>query len=146
MILKQVIHYPDTNSVEATWVDASGKQVKCHSYADVQMDALAADLGSDAAEYADLIATVTAGIKPYIAPPPVVPASLTMRQARLALLDAGLLDAVQAGVSAMPQSAQIEWEFAATVDRASPLVSTLSAALGLDDAALDALFVSGATL
>ena len=146
MKLKQVTHYPDTNSVEATWVDTDGNQAKCHSYADVQMDMLQADLGADAADYADMIATVTAGIKPYIAPSPVIPASLTMRQARLALLSAGLLDAVQSGVSAMPKAAQIEWEFAATVDRTSPLVATLAASLGLTSEALDALFTAGAAL
>lgn len=75
-----------------------------------------------------------------------VPQQVTMRQARLALLGAGLLDTVQAGVSAMPQTAQIEWEFAATVERTSPLVATLAAALGLDDVALDALFEAGVAL
>ena len=60
MILKQVIRYPDTNSVEATWVDEEGNNVRCHSYADVQMDMLRADLGEDVAEYAELIATVEA--------------------------------------------------------------------------------------
>ena len=69
-----------------------------------------------------------------------------MRQARLALLDAGLLDAVNAGIGAMPQAVQIEWEFAATVDRASHLVATLAGALELDDAALDTLFTQGASL
>ena len=75
-----------------------------------------------------------------------VPTSLTMRQARLALLAAGYLDAVQAGVSAMPRASQIAWEFAATVDRTDPLTATLAAALGLDAAALDALFTAGAAL
>lgn len=69
MILKSVIHYPDTNSVEATWVDADDVQVKCHSYADVQMDMLEADLGDDAQAYAEMIAAVKAGIKPYVHPP-----------------------------------------------------------------------------
>ena len=77
MKLKSVIRYPDTNSVEATWVeviapestDAEGnvtpameRQVLCHSYADVQMDMLEADLGADLPEYAALIATVRAAI------------------------------------------------------------------------------------
>lgn len=64
MILKSVIHFPDTNAVEATWIDEEGQQVKCHTYANVQMDMLEADLGADAAQYADLIATVRANIKP----------------------------------------------------------------------------------
>ncbi|MGE4337467.1 MAG: hypothetical protein AB7E55_16010 [Pigmentiphaga sp.] len=66
--LKQIIHYPDTNSVEATWVDADGVQIKCHSYADVQMDMLEADLGIDLPAHAALIATVRANIVPV--PPP----------------------------------------------------------------------------
>ena len=70
MILKSVIHSPNTNSVEATWVDDEGVQVKCHSYADVQMDMLEADLGADAPAYADLIALVIAGIKPPVPPTP----------------------------------------------------------------------------
>jgi len=41
--------------------------VKCHSYADVQMDMLRTDLGADIADYEALIATVEAGIVP---PPP----------------------------------------------------------------------------
>lgn len=78
--------------------------------------------------------------------PAAKPSSITMRQARLALLDAGLLDAVNAGMSAMPTAVQIEWEFASTVDRTSPQVATLAAALSLDDAALDGLFEAGAAL
>lgn len=90
MKLKSVIHFPDTNSVEATWVeviapestDAEGnvvpaveRQVRCHSYADVQMDDLVADLGSDAADYADLVALVRSKIAPYV-PPPLTPADI----------------------------------------------------------------------
>ena len=75
-----------------------------------------------------------------------IQSSLSMRQARLALLGAGLLDAVQAGVSAMPQAAQIEWDYATTVERSSPLVATLAASLGLTSEALDALFTAGAAL
>lgn len=70
MILKQVIYYPDTNSVEATWVDEEGNNVRCHSYADMQMNDLRADLGDDAIDYVDLIATVEANIKP---PTPLTP-------------------------------------------------------------------------
>jgi hypothetical protein len=79
VILQKVIHYEDTNSVEATWVRlvseategqaAVYEQVRCHSYADVQMDMFEADLGDDLPEYAELIATVRAGIVPYVEPP-----------------------------------------------------------------------------
>lgn len=88
---------------------------------------------------------------PPPAPPDPVPASVTMRQARLALLGAGLLDDVDAALAAIPdamqrRAAQIEWEFAATVDRQSPWVANLAGALGLADEQLDALFVAAAGL
>jgi hypothetical protein len=82
----------------------------------------------------------------YTPPPSKVPTVITMRQARLALLGAGLLDTVNAGISAMPQAAQIEWEYAQEVRRDNALISTLAANLGLDSAAVDMLFTAGAAL
>jgi hypothetical protein len=75
-----------------------------------------------------------------------IPTSLSMAQARLALLASGHLDAVISGISSMPREAQIRWEFAHTVDRSDPLTDTLAAALGLDSSALDTLFTEGAKL
>ena len=121
-------------------------QARCHSYADVQMDMLEADLGADAKDYADLIAKVRAGIKPYIPPPPVVPSVITMRQARLALLQAGLLGDVNTAMEQADQAAQIEWEYATQVIRTDPLVVAMQAGLGMTDADTDALFTLGATL
>ena len=78
-------------------------------------------------------------------PPPVVPPSVTMRQARLALLGAGLLASVDAAIASLPspqkEAARIEWEYATEVQRSSGLVPMMVGALGLDDAALDALFI-----
>ena len=78
--------------------------------------------------------------------PPAIPTSLTMAQARIALLDAGLLDTVDAGIAQMPRAAQIKWEFAATVERSDALTQALAAALGLTAPQLDALFTAGAAL
>ena len=82
--------------------------------------------------------------------PPVVPSAVTMRQARLALLGAGLLDDIDAAINGLPspqkEAARIEWEYASEVQRSSGLVPTMGAALGLDDAALDALFTEAAAL
>lgn len=79
-----------------------------------------------------------------------VPVVVTMRQARLALLGAGLLEQVNAAVAALPDiegaAARIEWEYAQEVRRDSPLVAGLSAALGLTDEILDSLFTEGAGL
>ena len=94
---------------------------------------------------------------PYVTPPPVVdtplrnaPNSVTMRQARLALLGAGLLASVDAAIDSLPspqkEAARIEWEYATEVQRSSGLVPMMGAALGLDDATLDALFIGAAAL
>lgn len=77
---------------------------------------------------------------------PVVPASVTMRQARLALLGAGLLDAVVAAVNSAGPAAQIEWEYAAVVDRNAGLIPSMASALGMTDAQIDSLFASAAAL
>ena len=74
------------------------------------------------------------------------PSIVTMRQARLALLAAGLLQPVNEAVTALGESAKIEWEYAATVDRASPLVAGLTAALSLTSVQLDTLFTTAAEL
>jgi hypothetical protein len=80
------------------------------------------------------------------APAVIVPRQVTMRQARLALLDAGLLQTVKDAVAGMTEAAQIEWECAAVVDRDSGLLESMSSALGLTDAQLDALFSQAVTL
>lgn len=88
--------------------------------------------------------------QPEAPPAPAPPTSVTMRQARLALLAAGKLDDVQAAIAAIPGAdgdrARIEWEFAATVDRDSAFTQQLAQALGLDDAALDDLFTKAGAL
>jgi len=84
------------------------------------------------------------------APPPPIPQSVSMRQARLALLGAGLLDAVDAAIAGMTgtegRAAQIEWEYASEVVRTSALVAGMGAALGMTDEQLDDLFLQASTL
>lgn len=81
---------------------------------------------------------------------PFVPPFVSMRQARLALLNAGLLTTVNAAVAAMAgvegDAARIEWEYATTVERNSPLVVGLGAALSLSNEQLDQLFVAAGGL
>ncbi len=86
------------------------------------------------------------------AKPPAVPVPevVTMRQARLALLGAGLLAQVNTAVASMPGTtggaARIEWEYAQEVRRDSPLVAALSDALGMSEETLDNLFKAAAGL
>lgn len=78
------------------------------------------------------------------------PKEVTMRQARLALLQAGLLDSVITAIAGMPspqkQAAEIEWEYSNSLKRSQPLVIQLGAALGLDTAKLDELFLTASKL
>lgn len=83
---------------------------------------------------------------PDPAPAPVVPRSVTMRQARLALLNAGMLDAVQAAVAGAGPAAAIAWEYSQAVERDYGLVPAMAASLGLTDAQIDALFTAAAAL
>lgn len=75
-----------------------------------------------------------------------VPQSVTMRQARLALLAAGLLDTVETAVAGAGPAAAIEWEYAKEVQRTAGLVPAMATALGMTDAQIDALFVTASTL
>lgn len=75
-----------------------------------------------------------------------VPQQVTMRQARLALLNAGLLDDVEAVIAAAGREAQLEWEYAAVVDRSSPVVATVQQQQALTDAQIDDLFREAAKL
>lgn len=82
--------------------------------------------------------------------PPVVPSAVTMRQARLALLGAGLLDDIDAAINGLPspqkEAARIEWEYSQEVQRHNGFVSVLAPMLGLTEAQTDALFLQAATL
>ena len=78
------------------------------------------------------------------------PKAITMRQRRLALLQAGLLSVVSAAIESLPspqkEAAQIEWEYSQEVQRHHRLVPLMGAALGLSEEQIDQLFILGATL
>lgn len=80
---------------------------------------------------------------------PVVPASVTMRQARLALLSAGLLDDVEVALDSMGdtpegKAARIEWDYSSEVWRHKPFVQQLSTAMGMSDSQIDEMFIAAA--
>ena len=135
--LKQVIHYPDTNSVEATWVDENGVVIKCHSYADVQMQMFrddVAEFGGDIAEYEELITLVESNIKP-VEPEPLPILSCTPWQIRKKLNKEGLRDAVESYIksSSATQDEKDAWEFATEFLEDNPLLINAAAMLGIED-------------
>ncbi|CAJ49088.1 hypothetical protein ACLQ9F_11885 [Bordetella avium] len=112
-----------------------------------------ADGSQDAHIREGLVAMTDDEVKAHLSAPPshtVAPTSVTMRQARLALLKLGLLAQVNAAVASVPgeegEAARIEWQFAGSVERGSELVEALSQALGWSSAQLDELFELAITL
>lgn len=87
-------------------------------------------------------------VEPFV-PPPYVPDQVTMRQARLALLDAGLLNTIDAALNSLPEPTKtrslIEWNHGSVVERNSALVSQMAAVLGLDSTQVDNLFIQAST-
>jgi len=92
---------------------------------------------------------------PYIAPVEIVPVepvpeSISMRQTRLALLSAGLLEAVEARIAAMEgmtgQAARIEWEYGSEVRRDSPLLAGITSGMGLTSEQVDDLIRQAALI
>lgn len=76
----------------------------------------------------------------------VIPKTVTPRQARLVLLQAGLLDQVESSINTVGGSAKITWEYATQIDRDDPLITTLGQSLNLTDQQIDNLFIQAATL
>lgn len=151
--LKQVIKYDNANAIEATWVDESDAVIRCHSYADVQMQMFRDDVaqyGGNIEDYEALISEVEAAIVPPQSDPIVIPQSVTMRQARLALHAAGKLALVDAAIDAMPEpprtAARIEWDYSNEVNRNNVFIAGLASAIGMTAEEVDQLFITAATL
>jgi len=96
----------------------------------------------------EVLAETAPDVQTFKVPP--VPVVVEMAQARLALLQAGLLDTVEqaiaAGTGPAGRAAQIEWQFRARVSRSSPIVVSLAKSLGLTAQQLDNLFTAAAAL
>jgi hypothetical protein len=88
---------------------------------------------------------------PYVAPEPAPVKVVTRRQAKQALILAGLIDGVQPAIDAISDPTQralmqSEWEDSQEFFRDRPQLIMLATALGLDDAALNALFLQASQL
>ena len=89
-------------------------------------------------------------IDAYEPPPPYVPNTVTMRQARLALFDSGRMSEFLSVLDALPspqkERAYIEWEFSTDVRREDPLFTMISTGLNLSESDIDGFFTSASTL
>lgn len=83
--------------------------------------------------------------KPIVVPVVEVPQSVTPRQARLALLQATLLDEVEL-LLANDKAMKIWWEYSLDIERNHEYIVMMGMALGLTATQLDDLFVLATTL
>ena len=150
MILKLTKYTNTPGTFEAEWLD-DDKTVRVIAYSGDQVALFRADVAQYGGEIDEaLLAEIEAEWVPLPPPPPPIITSVTMRQARLALHQQGLLTQVNNAVASMPGAqggaARIEWEFSSTVERNRPLVQSLSVSLGLTSQQIDDLFALAATL
>jgi hypothetical protein len=77
-------------------------------------------------------------------PPDPVPQTVGAAQGGIALIKAGLMDAVQAAVDAVDTPPEVKWAFnrAATWQRRSPALAYLAQKAGITDAQMDSLFIA----
>ena len=100
-------------------------------------------------DYAEYLQWLSEGNTPdpYVAPPPTIPSSVTRLQALLVLEAGGYLSTVDAYMATLVRgnSSRLAWENAQVFERSSPVVAAMGAMLGLDAAAIDALFIAAST-
>lgn len=83
--------------------------------------------------------TVAEVIEAPVGPAPV-PAIVSRRQAKLALLDAGLLDDAETIVASADQETRINWTDAVEFRRDHPLIAAIGGALNMTSDQIDDLF------
>ncbi|WP_114857305.1 hypothetical protein [Azospirillum brasilense] len=83
--------------------------------------------------------TLSANPEPYVPVGPV-PETVSPLQARMALLEADLLDDAEAFVATLSKPEQLAWQYASEVRRDNAIIAKAAAHLGLDDDRIDALF------
>lgn len=143
----------DISSIQSSWVDAINQNLRLKiTTTDQQTSSnIVVNITTTAEPWAQIVADVLAGqygpIAPYVVP---VPQAVTMRQARLALLQENLLNQVDSAINSLPspsrEQAQIEWEYSTEVLRNSPWVIELTPMLGLTSQQMDDLFKLAITL
>jgi hypothetical protein len=84
----------------------------------------------------------------WVSPPPYVPQVVSRFQAKAALLNAGLLDDVEAMIDdpATPEVTKLAWAEAQEFHRQSPTVLAIASALNLADQQVDDLFIAAAAI
>lgn len=84
---------------------------------------------------------------PYVPPPTPVPTQVPMWAVRTVLANHDLFEQAQAAIAGSDNVALKNiWEYGNFADRGSAAIATLAAALNVDDATIDAMFVEANSL
>jgi len=75
-----------------------------------------------------------------------IPDIVSARQARLALLQGGILASVEAMIAQQDEATRIAWEYATEFRRSDPLLAALAQNLGLSEAQIDQFFATASGL
>lgn len=76
----------------------------------------------------------------------LVPKEVLMTAAREALIDAGLLGAINAYMQTLSEKDQVWWEYSVSISRGFSLVESARIALGMTDEQMDQLFIAAAEI
>lgn len=151
-VVNQISVLPNQNAINVQWADQIVKDGEVltqtfhrKTYGPGQELEFTAEV-SGAGDYVGLIDWEQAG-----SAEPIIPQSVTRRQARQALLLRNKLALVQPAIDAIPDATQralmqIDWDDSLDFVRSRPSVIAIGAAIGLDSAALDDIFTFAATL
>ena len=71
---------------------------------------------------------------------------ISKAKAKLALLEAGLLDTIEEMIAASDKATQIAWLESTAFERDSPLLNSMASALGLTSEQVDALFITAGNI
>ncbi|NYT38856.1 hypothetical protein ERD78_18930 [Allopusillimonas soli] len=115
----------------------------------VPFNACAADIEAHGVElYNRAVAGDFGPIAPFVAPAPIIPQRVTAAQGGIALIQAGLMDAVQAAVDDAQTPAEVKWAWAKARDweRPSPALAYLADKAGITSAQMDDLFTAAAQI
>jgi hypothetical protein len=139
----RLVNDADAATCIAQWREVNPGEYVAH--AEVAEEALPQDRSARALWKLENGAVV---VDPALTP---VPQVVSRRQARRALLAAGMLASVQPAIDAVQDATiraqmQIDWEDSQEFQRDHPTLLALASALGLDSAATDALFVAASKL
>lgn len=101
--------------------------------------------GFHAREIAPVNNTQTWELVENVVIPDPVPFSITQRQARLIMLEKGILDTVENTLKMSPEK-YIEWTYASSIERTNPLIIEMADSLELSPEDIDEMFISASKL